>query len=71
MDYTSRVALVVREVEKDLPSVNGHLVYFRICELVTKMFRHVDLDGNAVLDKLEGKYFSDAFVHGMNIANAN
>ena len=34
------------------------------------IFKFFDLDGNAVLDKAEGKIFLDALIHEMNFASA-
>jgi len=38
---------------------------------VKKIFKCFDLDGNAVLDKWEGKFFLDALTHEMNFASAS
>lgn len=49
----------------------GQLDYLTICELVKKIFKFFDLDGNAVLDKSEGKFFLDALTHEMNFASTS
>ena len=42
-----------------------------MCDLVKKIFKHFDLDGNSVLDRTEGKIFLDSLIHEMNFASTS
>ena len=42
-----------------------------MCELGKKIFTYFDLDGNAVLDRAEGKVFLDCLSQELNFASGN
>lgn len=42
------------------------LDYLQVCDLSKKVFRCFDLDGNALLDKVEAKILLQAFSNEMN-----